>query len=393
MKRYREGLASRGVKQVQVNLPDAMLDWLDQFAAEQALSRSAMIEVLCRAGASHFQIGADAQIISRSRLRSTLQVVGNRPGNSISLWESLLESVGTGAHLLYLTPTAGIGRQVHPIDNVICDWSAATPVVQGQRFNPIAANVLPERAENRRTYVRWIAQTLAPERGDVDAAFPDSTRQLLEETILALLTDHQTTTIEEIADTIEAMPWTPPRGPVPGAPNKRVIELLTGQNRGLLPFAERDEKSLIGVVEAARDALAPFRTPELRRLCAFDDSLLARFDGSPVAIQIANAVLGTPASRLAVMFVAAVIASRLQTRPYTFRTPIIIALEEVGSLPRVPGIEEALSVGHRHGLWITASAQNFRQIEARYGEATALAIRAAAESVTIATGAPRLSVV
>jgi hypothetical protein len=233
---------------------------------------------------------------------------------------------------------------------------------------------------------------LAPERGDLDAAFSDSTRQLIEETTLALLADHDSATLEELAETIEAMPWPPPSGPVPGAPNRRVIDLLAGQHDGLVPFAERDEKALVGVVEAARDALAPFRTPELRRLSAADDQLLNRFEGPPSAVQIANAGLGTPVSRLAVMFIAALIARRLERRPTTSQARVIIALEDVGSLPRIPGLEEALSIGHRHGLYVLATAHSFRQIEARYGEATALALRASSDIVT-PPGAARLSVV
>jgi len=392
MKRYRENLASRGVRQVQVNLPDAMLDWVDQIAAEKGLARSAIIEVLCRAGASRFEVETGPDTSSPNRLRSTLLVSGPGTGQFSRFFAPLLDAHAQTAHVLYVTAMPAEGRPLSPAGRTVCDWRASSPVVQGQRFNPLASHVLPERAESRRVYVRWLAQTLAPERGDYDAAFSDSTRQLIEETILALVAGHDSPTLDELAATIEAMPWPPPSGPVPGAPNKRVVDLLAGQHNGLAPFAERDDKALVSVVEAARDALAAFRAPEIRRLSAVDDDLLGRFQGPPSVLQIANAGLGTPASRLAVMFITALIARRLGSRPGVTH-PIVIALEDIGSLPRIPGLEEALSIGHRHSLCVLATAHSLRQIEARYGEATALALRASSDLVSTQPIPARLSVV
>ena len=384
MKRYREGLASRGVKQVQVNLPDAMLNWVDQIASEHGLTRSSVIEVLCRAGASGFNVDGDtaAPISCRSKL-----CIGETPPERFAqlVTEAVRDEL-PAAHLLYVTTRRLDGRPAISVPGIVCDWQMGT-AIQGRRFNPLAASVLPGREDLRRTYVRWLAQTLAPER-DIDAAFSDGVRQLLEETALVLLADGGNLSLEELMSACEALPR-PNQGSVPGSPDRRVIDLMAAQHRGLVPIAERDEKALAGLVEAARFALGSFQTQYMRRLTSADDFLLDKLESTPSTIQISSAGLGTPTSRLAVMFITALIARRLQTRPHVEQTPLVIAIEDLGSLPRVPGLEEALSIGHRHGLAIVASAQSFRQVEARYGEAMALAMRTTSELIPAPAAAAR----
>jgi hypothetical protein len=388
MRRYREGLASRGVRQIQANLGDAMVDWIDQFASEKGLNRSAMIEVLCRLGAAtldealldeHASDDRDAAVGGRT---SAIYIAPPGTGQFSRFLAPVLQRQRE-AHMLYVSALPADGRPLSGRSAAItvCDWRGASPI-QGQRFNPLAVTVMPKDAQGRRIYVRWLAQVLAPDRGDADAPFPDSTRQLIEETTLALLDDDPNATLENLAELIDAMPWPPAGGVVPGASSKRVIDLLAGQHKGLAQFAGRDEKALTSVIEAARDALAPFRAPELRRFSAADDGILLRFEGAPTMVQVPDAGLRAPTSRLAAMLVSAAIARRLQTKPRAALTPLIIALEDLGSLPRIPGLEEAITIGHRHGLSVMATAHSFRQIEARYGEATALAFKAVARVIT-----------
>jgi hypothetical protein len=388
MRRYREGLASRGVRQIQANLGDAMVDWIDQFASEKGLNRSSMIEVLCRLGAATLDEALLDERVSdngKTAVGDQTSTIYIAPPGAAQLSRFLAPVLQRqrDVHMLYVSALPADGRPLAGRSSAVtvCEWRGASPV-QGQRFNPLATTVMPKGIQARRVYVRWLAQVLAPDRGDADAPFPDSTRQLIEETTLALLDDDPNATLENLAELIEAMPWPPAGGGVPGASNKRVIDLLAGQHKGLAQFAGRDEKALTSVIEAARDALAPFRAPELRRFSAADDGILLRFEGAPTTIQVPDAGLRAPTSRLAAMLVTAAIARRLQTKPHVSLTPLIIALEDLGSLPRIPGLEEAITIGHRHGLSVLATAYSFRQIEARYGEATALALRAVARVIT-----------
>jgi hypothetical protein len=112
MKRYRQNLASRGVRQVQVNLPDAMLVWVDQIAGEKSLPRSAIIEVLCRAGASRFETEENVEPI-RKRIRSTMIISGPGTGAFSRVLAPFLDAHSQTAHLLYVTTLPADGR---PLD-------------------------------------------------------------------------------------------------------------------------------------------------------------------------------------------------------------------------------------------------------------------------------------
>jgi Type IV secretion-system coupling protein DNA-binding domain len=399
MKRYREGLASRGVRQIQTNLPDAMVDWIDQISAEKGLNRSSMIEVLCRLGAARLDSALRVtepetlKAVTEEREMDEPSSDAVRPKNGDSVVAILPPGSGRlsrflfpflterrDAHVLFVS--AHGGRPIPDRTGVLLEWRTTAPT-QGHRFNPFSPNVMPkDDLRSCRLYVRWLSHVLAPDRGDMDAAFPDSTRQLIEETIWALVEGNDALTLEALAETIEAMPWPPASDMARVVADRRVIDILANTHKGLLPFANRDDKALTSAVEAARDALAPFTTPELRRLTAADDDILGRFDGPPTVVQVLNAGPRAPVSRLATMLVVSAIVRRLRTKPYSDQPPLIIALDDLGSLPRIPGLEEAVTIGHRHAFAVVATAQSFRQIEARYGEAAALSIQAAARVMT-----------
>src|SRR5215831_10001705 len=152
MRRYREGLASRGVRQIQANMPDAMVDWIDQFALEKGLNRSAMIEVLCRLGAAKLDHALfeestqpphspDAETDAptsevRNEVESSHSMMRGAPPGSGQFSRFLgpaLRSCGD-AHLLLISSSPSEGRAT--LDRlgpaIVCDWQGASPV-QGQR--------------------------------------------------------------------------------------------------------------------------------------------------------------------------------------------------------------------------------------------------------------------
>jgi type IV secretion system protein VirD4 len=341
-------------------------------------------------------------------------VVGADPGRPVrAAWVVgrddhvlLLGAPGAGKSTLAILPTLGVlaqsGQSVlvtdpkgelwqataglfHAAGYTVVRFDLREPALSTHRWNPCDWVAAAQRAgdvaqagQRARQLAQLLAQQGAP-GGEHQAFFATSTTAIVTALLLAVL-ERAPADARHLPSCYHTLIHTRDLdGFVATFPPAHPVQQAYGVVRLSPPETRQNQLTV------AATALQLFADPAVAWLVSGSDYAVERFARGRQAVFVVvpddSSVYYPLAALLLSQILQAVSLEAARSPGQRLAEPVHLILDEFGNLPAIPDFDKALSVARGKGVRIAIALQTLSQLDARYGEAVAEAIRNACNTV------------